>query len=214
MLINYNWMMQLTESLNAATPLLWSPFFTPQKPPYTHQTAFRCQFQCMSNNSMNTNTPISISSLHIHLCCIRFIPSVSNYSPSMSAFIVLLLCMWLCSVFSLWQSHYSQNKRYSQFPLPIHLATRRSNSEIVFSWNQLHEYYDDHALFAKSRPTCSCNNYLFPLKRHLFFVNEAIVSVHNGNVVYIPTDKYTSRCKGAASTFRFTRIVLGSLDVG
>ena len=40
MLINYNWMMQLTESLNAATPLLWSPFFTPKN----HHTLIKRRF--------------------------------------------------------------------------------------------------------------------------------------------------------------------------
>ena len=95
-------------------------------------------------------------------------------------------------------------------PCPSVPSTRENG----FSWNQLHDYYNDHALFSSSLSRCSWEYFLFPIKRNLYYVNEANLKLLHNDEVYIPVSKYRLRCRKKRVSFRYTRIVLSSLSVG
>ena len=128
--------------------------------------------------------------------------------------LIHLICVWLCSVCLSRLLYDYLGQQNAIMSLLLSVKTNQYLADVSYSWNQLHEYYVDHSLFSKDRPHCFSENYLFPIRENLFFVNEAMVKIHGNNVIYIPINKYSMECKGTTSVYRFTKIMLGSLGVG
>ena len=131
----------------------------------------------------------------------------------MSILISLVLCMWMLTIYSSWLS-YTADKAIAKTSNHLPLRTTSTGNAMEVSWSRLHEYYNDHVLFAKSRSFCICDDYLFPLQKNLFFVNNAVVSMRSSNTIYIPVGRNERQCRGKTRSFRFTKLILGSVYVG
>lgn len=98
----------------------------------------------------------------------------------------VLLVFWvLCTLHSLesWSSY-----------LVEQLDVRKAVTEIQKSWQFLHEVYVKRAEFyqLQSPKKCDPSHFLYPIKRNLFFVNEAQVSL-NKDVITVSTNGYNEQ---------------------
>lgn len=119
----------------------------------------------------------------------------------------MLLVFWvLCTLHSLesWSSY-----------LVEQVDVRKAVTEIQKSWQFLHEVYVKRAEFyqLQSPKKCDPSHFLYPIKRNLFFVNEAQVSL-NTDVITVSTNGYNEQCKGKDSAeFRETYVKTGVTKV-
>ena len=92
---------------------------------------------------------------------------------------------------------------------------RKAVTEIQKSWQFLHEVYVKRAEFyqLQSPKKCDPSHFLSPIKRNLFCVNEAQVSL-NKDVITVSTNGYNEQCKGKDSAeFRETYVKTGVTKV-
>lgn len=77
------------------------------------------------------------------------------------------------------------------------LEVRRIVTEMQKSWELLHEIYVKRAEFyqLQSPKKCHPSHFLYPIKRNLFFVNEAQVSLEK-DVITVSTNGYNDQCNG------------------
>ena len=95
------------------------------------------------------------------------------------------------------------------------MDVRRVVTEIQKSWQFLHGVYVKRAEFyqLQSPKKCHPSHFLYPIKRNLFFVNEAEVSLSK-DVITVSTNGYNKQCNGKdAVEFRETYVKTGVTKV-
>lgn len=119
-----------------------------------------------------------------------------------------LLVFWiLCTLHS-----QERQDSYVVEQLDIHRVVK----ELQRSWALLHGINGKRAEFyqLQSPKKCDPSHFLYPIKRNLFFVNEAQVSLKEDTVT-VSTNGYNDRCNGKDTVeFRSTYVKTNVTEVG